>query len=212
MNKENIINENRFSKISKKIDQYYIKNNLKEKDIKVEKLDKDFNKTTSLLFRISIIGSSCVGKSSIVQKYLSLPIDDRAHFSFRDYITYLRVDNTILKIRIFDHPGQERYLSITLNFSKNSDFIVFVYKDYDSFEYVLKLIKQAKLICNKNIHYALINSLSESQNERQISKEEGEELAKNEGIDLFMEVSHYTGYNINNMFFEIVKILYKDNK
>ena len=62
------------------------------------------------------------------------------------------------------------------------------------------------------MHYVLINSLSELENKSQIPKKEVEKFIKNEGIDLFMEVSHYTGYNINKLFFEIAKILYMDKK
>ena len=211
--KDNILKDNKDIKIDKKIEQFYTKNNLEEKkDIKVEKLNKDYSKEYSFSFKISIIGSSCVGKSSIVQKYLSLPINNLAHPYFKDYIAFLKVNNTIIKLMIFDHPGQEIVRSIGLEYSIKSDLIVFVYKDYDSLNEVKKLIKQAKAKGIKNIHFVLIFSLSESQNERQISKEEGEELAKNEGVDLFMEVSHYTGYNINNLFFEIGKILYIDKK
>ena len=212
-NKDNIINGNKDIKINEKIEYSYIKNNLEEKkDIKIEKVDKNLNENVSLFFKISLLGSSCVGKSSIVQKYLSLPIDDAGHTISNHYITYLKVNNTVIGTHIFDHPGQEVYRSIALHYSKESDLIIFVYNDYENFEVVKKLIKNVKSERKKNIHYALVNSLSNPPNEKQISKEEGEELAKSEGIDLFMEVSHYTGYNINNLFFEIGKILYLDKK
>jgi len=122
------------------------------------------------------------------------------------------VNDTIIKLVIIDHPGEEKSRSITLNFCRNSSLIVFVYKDYDSFHDVKKLINETKEICIKNIHYALINSLSEQENDSQISRKEVEKFIKKEGIDLFMEVSHYTGYNINNLFFEIAKILYMNKE
>ena len=184
-----------------------------KKDIKIEKLGANINEKASLFFKISIIGSCAIGKSSIVQKYLSLPINDCAHTSYYDYITYLKVNNTIIQLLILDFPGQERFRQISLNLSLNSDLVVIVYKDdYNSFDVSKQLIKRHKEICNKNIHYALIYSLPETQIIRKISKEEGENLAKNEGLDLFMEVLHFTGYNIDNMFFEIIKILYLDKK
>ena len=49
-------------------------------------------------------------------------------------------------------------------------------------------------------------------NMRVISKKEGSELAKNEKIDFFIEVSAKTGENIENIFFEAAKILYKNRK
>jgi len=193
------------------------KNNIEEiKDIiKLEKCNDNYilANQTSLNYKISIIGSCGIGKSSIVQKYLSLPINDRAHTSYYAYNTYLKVNGDLIRIEIFDHPGQEKIRSISLAFSKISDLIVFIYKDdYSSFEYAKGLIKEAKQNCKENVHYALIYSLPDLKNGKKLSKEEGEELAKNENMDLFMEVSHYTGYNIDNMFFEIAKILYRDRK
>lgn len=129
-----------------------------------------------------------------------MPIDDAAHAYFHTYITYLKVNNTIIEMQIFDHPGQEIYRNSALKFSINSDLIIFIYNNYENFDVVKELIKNVKSECKKNIHYALIHSLSDSSNENQISKEEGEELARKEGIDLFMEVSHYAGYNINKLF------------
>ena len=208
------INDTKNTIISKKIEQSYINNNLEDKkDIKIEKLGEIINEKASLFFKISIIGSCAIGKSSIVQKYLSFPINNCTHTSYYDYRTYLKVNNTIIQLLILDFPGQERFRQISLNLSLNSDLVVIVYKDdYNSFDVSKQLIKRHKEICNKNIHYALINSLPGTQNIRKISKEEGENLSKNEGFDLFMEVSHFTGYNIDNMFFEIIKILYLDKK
>ena len=90
--------------------------------------------------------------------------------------------------------------------------IVFIYEIggvHGSFKTVKELIKQVKENYN-NTHFALIGAKADLEYERQVSFEEGEELAKKEGMDFFMEVSSYTGYNIDNMFFEIAKILFKN--
>ena len=210
-NKDNVIKDNII--INKKIEQFYTKYKIEEKeDIKVEKSDKNSYKNSSLSFQISILGNTCVGKSSIVQKYLSLPINTEVHFSPNSYMSYLKVSDTVIKLWILDFSGEVKLRSISCNYYMKSNLIVFVYKDYDSFYDVKKLIKETKAICIKNMHYVLINSLSEIENESQIPKKEVEKFIKNEGIDLFMEVSHYTGYNINKLFFEIAKILYMDKK
>ena len=93
--------------------------------------------------------------------------------------------------------------------------IIFIYEIDDlngilgSFKTVKELIKEVKEKYN-NTHFALIGAKADLEYERQISFEEGEELAKKEGMDFFMEVSSYTGYNIDNMFFEMSKILFKN--
>ena len=168
----------------------------------------------SFSFNILIIGETCGGKTSIVEKYFSRHFSNRAHSSVYDDYTCLKLNNTKMGLRIHDAPGQDRFKPLILkSYCKTQDLLVFVYKINNrsrihdgSFEYAQNLIKEAKGYYNEKMHYALIGSCADRENEREISKEEGEELARNEGMDFFMEVSAYNGTNIDNMFFEIAII------
>ncbi len=131
------------------------------------------------------------------------------------YNAYLKINDIIISIYITDPPGQERFRQIVLNYCIKKDMIIFIYEIDDlngilgSFKTVKELIKQVKEKYN-NTHFALIGAKADLEYQRQVSFEEGEELAKIEDMDFFMEVSSHTGYNIDNMFFKIAKILFKN--
>jgi len=78
-NKDNFIKDNKNIIINKKIEFFYTKYNLEKEAIKIEKIDKNSFGYGSLSFKISILGSTCVGKSSIVQNYLSLSNNTKIH-------------------------------------------------------------------------------------------------------------------------------------
>lgn len=205
----NIINKKPNFEEEKNCEENYI-NNQKELNYKIEKL------MGLMSFNIMMVGGTSAGKTSIFEKYFSKPFSNSIHSFPYTKITYLKLKEKIISIKITDPPGNIKYKNQVINFCKNQDLIVFVYNinkrkenSYDSFNYVKELIREVKRKCNKNTHYALIGSFSELNNERELSIKEGEELVKKENMDFFMEVSAYTGYNIDNMIFEVAKHLYQ---
>ena len=48
------------------------------------------------------------------------------------------------------------------------------------------------------------------EDQRVISKEQGEKMKEDYGFDLFMETSAKTGFNAEDLFFQASKLLYKE--
>ena len=55
----------------------------------------------------------------------------------------------------------------------------------------------------------MVGNKVDLENKRIVKKEEGENLAKDENLDLFLEVSAKNGNYIDKIFFDACKILYK---
>ena len=92
----------------------------------------------------------------------------------------MKINDIIISINITDLPGKEKYRQIALNYCTKKDMIVFIYEIggvHGSFKTVKELIKQVKENYN-NTHFALIGAKADLEYERQVSFEEGEELAK----------------------------------
>ena len=92
------------------------------------------------LYKILLLGDSTVGKTTLISKY----VDNQ--FS-PDHITTIGVEyknKTIdlngrnTNLQIWDTSGQERYQSITKNFYRNADGILFVFDvtNQDSFDHI----------------------------------------------------------------------------
>ena len=96
----------------------------------------------------------------------------------------------------------------------NKDMIIFIYSidNRQSFETICKRIKETKSNFKENLYYILVGNKLDLNKNRVVSKEEGNELMKNENLQFFIEVSAKTGENINLLIFESAKILYKNKK
>lgn len=89
-------------------------------------------------FKIVCIGSSTVGKSSIVERYCSDHFDDKhgttigASMFSRNIIAYDdEGEMHMIKVHIWETGGQERFFSAVPMYLRNADVIIFVFDASD---------------------------------------------------------------------------------
>ena len=164
------------------------------------------------IVKIIIIGNQSVGKTNIVTRYV------KGEFS-RDYMITIgmdfltcniELDNKILKLRLWDTAGSEKFRSITKAYYSNTCCALIVYDitNENSFNSVKQWIEDCQNFADKNTHLILVGNKIDLINERKISKEDGENLAAQYGMD-FYESSALTGENINEIFEGICKYVNK---
>ena len=168
------------------------------------------------LTRINLItlGDGQVGKTSLILRYTN-------DYFGNNYIATIGFDykfkNEKLKngeeitVKIFDTAGQEKYRSLAANFLKKADGIILVYDiTYKiSFENLNKWLKDINENA-KGLPIVLIGNKADLEENREVSKEEGNEFAKkiNEEIE-FYEASCKTGENIKEAIRFLVEKIYK---
>ena len=189
------------------------KQNLSEIDYKIEKINETDYKNYDFLFKIIFLGACCTGKSTITQKYMRCKeLDVDAHSFPHQFFSNLKINDIPIRIYIRDPPGQERFQSIISTYFPSQDLFVFMYKDRNTFEWVKDLIKDAKVKKKSNSHCVLVSSRINRDIQREVSIEEVDYFSKKEGIDYFTEVCLEDYDEIDNLFFEIAKILFKNRK
>ena len=163
---------------------------------------------------IITLGDSQVGKTSLIRRYTENQFTG-------EYLTTIGFDLKIkkitlpngeeIRIKVSDTAGQERFKSIATNYLKKANGILLVYDvtketSYNNIDNWLEQIKSDSDIKRPMI---LIGNKSDMVNERVISKEKGEELAKNccGGIK-FYETSCKTGDNVDKAFDDLVYQIY----
>ena len=108
------------------------------------------------------------------------------------------------KIQIWDSAGQEKYKGLIPSYIRNSSIVFLVYdvSKKESFEnitnwinFVRNIEKPLMVLCGNKIDL-----------NREVEKNEGEELAKKEGL-LFFECSAKTNENIKFMFYSSIVCL-----
>ena len=170
---------------------------------------------------IITLGDGKVGKSSFIVRYM----DDR--FS-SNYLSTIGIDLKVkniktsngdeVRLKIYDTVGQERYKSIAENYIKRADGIIFVYDitEESSFYSIKNWIKSVDNGNQNHLPYIIVGNKSDLEEDRVISKEKGEKLAKSFNIEgHFYETSCSNGDNIKEAVNDIVEQVYsiiKDRK
>ena len=156
------------------------------------------------LFKYIIIGDAYVGKSNLLLRY--------THGQFRDDYQAtvgvefgaknIKIRDQIYRIQIWDTAGSENFRSITRNYYKSSVCAVIVYdiSNRESFNNANTWIEECKNQTAKTIYLVLVGNKSDLEDERQVTKEEGQELAEKLGIP-FYEASAKTGDNVKDIFY-----------
>ena len=178
-------------------------------DLKIIKLfDPDDDKTQLFFFAI-LIGESNVGKTWIFNNFFTLPFAQSLSIGLESEEIFFKIEEeTLISLNILVCPGKFTQLSLI----SSKDLIIFIYSidNRNSFENLKAKIKEIKTKSKKEAHYILVGNKIDLETQRLVKKEEGEKLAKDENFDLFLEVSAKDGKNIDKIFFDACKILYKN--
>ena len=145
-------------------------------------LDEDYD----VIYKIIIIGDSGVGKSNILSRYLrdEFKQDSKSTVGVEFGAKKLTINNTTIKAQIWDTAGQERYRSITSTYYKGSKgcFIVYDITQTSTFESVDRWYNEMKKTADPNISIVLVGNKCDLDAQRQVTKEAGEEKAKEKKI------------------------------
>jgi len=166
----------------------------------------------SYLFKYIVIGESNVGKSCLLLQF----IDKRYKAQHDPTIGVefgtknLSIQNTTIKLQVWDTAGQESFRSITRAYYRGSIVALLVYDitKRDTFENLGKWIDDAKTFSNEQTIIVLIGNKCDLAEQREIPTEEGQKFAKDNGM-LFMETSARTGFNVENAFRTAAENIYE---
>ena len=185
----------------------------KDEEYKIELLPEDYPQY-DLSFKLIFIGDSSVGKSCLTTKAVKNNFEEyyQATVGF-EFLTFnMKVNDKVVKLQIWDTCGQEIYKSLISNFYRNSSLAVLVYAidNKESFNHVENWLNDLKSQANEDVRIFLVGNKSDLEEDRKVSKEEGEKYKLDQHLDLFMETSAKTGQNARNVLVEAAKILYND--
>jgi len=155
--------------------------------------------------KLLTIGDSGVGKTSLLLRWANadtsavkssistIGID----FKFKN----ITVDGNRVKVQVWDTAGQERFRTLTTTYYRKAQGVMLVYDvtSRNSYNNVRNWMQQVSINADVNITVYLVGNKSDLVEQRAVSFDEGEALAK-EFKTSFMEVSAWSGQNVNEAF------------
>jgi small GTP-binding protein len=183
-------------------------------DFKYEILPDDFLQY-DLSFKIIVIGDSGVGKSCLTNRATTNLFEDAysATVGFEFLSFNIKIEDKVIKLQIWDTCGQELYRSLITNFYRNSSLAIIVYaiNSKDSSETIEMSLRELRTHSNPDAKIFLIANKIDLENERKITKEQGENFCKMNKLNLFIEASAKTGFNSKKIFIKAAKMLFDEH-
>ena len=164
--------------------------------------------TTTIPLKITMIGNSYVGKTSILKRYLDNKFEKDStlatiNVSFRT--KQIKVDPyTIADLKIWDTAGQEQYRSITKSYINGSNgiLVIFDLTNEKSFYELKSWMDEIKNVIDvTKVEIILVGNKSDLPDQK-VSKEEALKFAKDNNME-YQVVSAKDGLNIEPLFEKI---------
>jgi len=176
----------------------------------------DDSPSFDLSFKVIIVGDQAVGKSCLAIKASRNYFEDfySPTIGFEFVSFNVRVQDKIIKLQIWDTCGQEVYRSLISSFFRSASLAIVVYSidSEDSFNNIEKWLNDIKTQSNPDVKIFLIGNKADLEDKRRITKDQGEKLCSDHKLEFFMETSAKTGFNVQNVFIQVAKELYKQHE
>jgi len=163
-------------------------------------------------YKLVIVGGGGVGKSALtiqlIQNHFIDEYDPTIEDSYRKQVT---IDSETCLLDILDTAGQEEYSAMRDQYMRTGQGFLMVYAitSRSSFEELVGFkdqilrVKEADLV-----PMVVVGNKSDLESERQVSSQEGQDLARNFGSPFF-ETSAKTRVNVEESFYQLVREIRK---
>ena len=123
------------------------------------------------------------------------------------------IDGRQVKLQIWDTAGQESFRSITRSYYRGAAGALLVYDitRRETFLQLEKWLDEARQNASQNMVIMLIGNKLDLEHKRAVSKEEGMEFARKNGL-IFLETSAKTAENVEKAFVETATSIYNNIK
>ncbi|XP_056914444.1 ras-related protein Rab-15-like isoform X2 [Takifugu flavidus] len=125
----------------------------------------------------------------------------------------LEIDGLKVRVQIWDTAGQERYQTITKQYYRRAQGIIFVYDvtNQPSFQHVAKWVSDVDQNAPDTVQRILVGNKCDEELGRQVTREQGSKLAENYGMEFF-ETSASTNSCITESYTRVAQLVLQAHK
>jgi small GTP-binding protein len=158
--------------------------------------------------KIVMLGNGGVGKSALTFRFVQNKFVESYNPTIEDsYRKHIKLEGSSLVLDILDTAGQEEYTELREVYMRGGEGFIIVYSitDKKSFHEVREFRDRTMRVKDtERVPMILVGNKSDLENQRVVSREDGEELAKELGVPFF-ETSAQSGNNCDEIFNQIAR-------
>jgi len=164
------------------------------------------NSIKAFSFKVVLLGEGCVGKTSLILRYVEDKFNDKHESTLQASFTQkkLNIEGRRITLAIWDTAGQEKFHALGPIYYRHSNGAILVYDitDKQSFEKVKIWVKELKKMLGNEISLTICGNKSDLR-ERNVEPEEAENYATLVGAKHFY-TSAKLNHNIEQVFLELI--------
>lgn len=162
-----------------------------------------------------VVGGGGVGKSALTIQLIQSHFVDEYDPTIEDsYRKQCVVDDQVALLDVLDTAGQEEYSAMREQYMRTGEGFLLVYSitSRSSFEEVVAFHQQILRVKDRDsFPVVIVGNKCDLEGERQVSFEEGQELARQVGCT-FVETSAKQRINVEDAFYQLVREIREYNK
>ncbi|XP_067950887.1 ras-related protein Rab-21-like [Watersipora subatra] len=141
--------------------------------------------TRTSSFKIVLLGEGCVGKTSLVLRYVEDKFNDKHYTTLQaSFLSKkLNINGSRVSLAIWDTAGQERFHALGPIYYRDSQGAVLVYDitDEDSFEKVKSWVKELRKMLGDTVELCIVGNKIDKEKERTVMASTAQEYASSVG-------------------------------
>ncbi|XP_041987356.1 ras-related protein Rab-21 [Aricia agestis] len=164
--------------------------------------------TSTHNFKVVLLGEGCVGKTSILLRYIEDKFNDKHLTTLQATFLNkkLNINGKRINLSIWDTAGQERFHALGPIYYRNSNGAILVYDitDEESFVKVKNWVKELRKMLGTNIILVIAGNKVDLEHERTVPLEEAESYAEKVGAKHF-HTSAKLNQGVEELFLELTQ-------
>ena len=167
-------------------------------------------------YKIVIFGDAGCGKTTLNQRYLTnlFKSDSTMTIGVDFEVKSLEIDEKKVKLQIWDFGGEERFRFLLPTYVKGASGGLFMYDitNYSSLAHIDDWLTTIKKETDSLFPIVAVGGKGDLAEEREVSTEEGINIAKSRDVDAFIECSSKTGENVEETFETLTRLMLQHSK
>jgi len=163
------------------------------------------------IFKFIIIGSSGVGKSSLVSQLLegTFSQDNLSTVGVEFFSRKMDIEGTVVKLQIWDTAGQEKFRSVAKSYFRHAVGVIMVFDitDRKSFDDLSLWLNDVHTLCDSNAAITLIGNKTDLESQRAVTTTEATSYANTHQLQ-YLETSAKGGDNVQEAFYRAAKSVF----
>ncbi|CAH1981094.1 unnamed protein product [Acanthoscelides obtectus] len=166
-------------------------------------------------FKVVLLGEGCVGKTSLVLRYVEDKFNSKHISTIQASFLNKKInlDGNRVNLAIWDTAGQEKFHALGPIYYRSSNGAVLVYDitDEDSFQKVKSWVKELRKMLGVDISLVIVGNKSDLEKDRHVTLEEAKEYAEKVKA-LHFQTSAKLNEGVEDMFLALTQKMLDDAK